>query len=354
MRTILSLVAAGAVVVTACERGRTPDVPQVTATPRVTAAAAVDSLTSSERGLFGALPVVYAANGTQPSRAQVDLGRMLYYENLLSGGHDVSCNSCHPLNAYGADGRPVSYGDAGHTGSRNSPTVYNAAGQAHQFWDGRAATVEEQAKGPILNPAEMAMPDPDAVLAHLEAIPAYRAAFRAAFPGERNPVTYDNVGRAIGAFERGLVTPARWDRLLEGDRSALSRQEVRGAKAFVANGCAACHNGVLVGGGSFQPLGRAASWPAAADSGRFKVTGNPADLYVFKVPTLRNVARTGPYFHDGSVSSLDEAIRLMARHQVGRELTADQVADIRAWLTTLTGELPRAYIAQPQLPASQQ
>ena len=354
MRTIFFLVAAGAVAVTACERGRTP-APDVARTTAVAPApAAVDSLTSSERGLFGPLPVAYAANGVQPSRAQVDLGRRLYYETLLSGGHDISCNSCHPLNAYGADGRPVSYGDAGQRGSRNSPTVYNAAGQAHQFWDGRAATVEEQAKGPVLNPAEMAMPDPDAVLAHLDAIPAYRAAFRAAFPGERNPITYENVGRAIGAFERGLVTPARWDRLLAGDRSALSRQEVRGAKAFIANGCAACHNGALVGGGSFQPLGRAARWPAVTDSGRFTVTGNPADLYVFKVPTLRNVARTGPYFHDGSVSSLDEAIRLMARHQVGRELTADQVADIRAWLTSLTGELPRAYIAQPQLPASQQ
>lgn len=364
MRTILLLAIAGGVVITACERGPAPTSDRTsrpapaaavqTAAVQTAATFAADSLTASERGLFGALPAVYAVNGIQPSRAQVDLGRRLYYENLLSGGHDVSCNSCHPLNAYGADGRPVSYGDAGHTGARNSPTVYNAAGQAHQFWDGRAASVEEQAKGPILNPAEMAMPEPAAVLEHLQALPAYRAAFRAAFPGDPNPITYDNVGRAIGAFERGLVTPARWDRLLAGDKSALTPQEVRGARAFVANGCAACHNGVLVGGGSLQPLGRVRQWPMRADSGRFAVTGNPKDLYVFKVPTLRNVARTGPYFHDGSVSSLDEAIRLMARHQVGRELTPAQVADIHAWLTSLTGELPRAYIAEPQLPASQQ
>jgi cytochrome c peroxidase len=359
MRTILPLVIAGAVAIAACGRDNAPPPDRALRTappsaPQTAVAFAPDSLTASERGLFGALPVAFAANGVRPNRAEVDLGRMLYYDNLLSGGHDVSCNSCHPLNAYGADGRPVSYGDAGHTGSRNSPTVYNAAGQAHQFWDGRAASVEEQAKGPILNPAEMAMPEPAAVLEHLQALPAYRAAFHAAFPGEPNPITYDNVGRAIGAFERGLVTPARWDRLLTGDRSALSRQEVRGAREFVANGCAACHNGVLVGGGSLQPLGRARQWPVRADSGRFAVTGNPADLYVFKVPTLRNVAQTGPYFHDGSVSSLDEAIRLMARHQVGRELSAQQVADIHAWLASLTGELPRAYIAQPQLPAQQQ
>src|SRR5690348_8793765 len=171
MRTTCSLVLAGAVAFAACEPSPAPAsdrTPPATATV-ATATAATDSLTASERGLFGVLPAVYAATGVQPTRPQIDLGRSLYYENLLSGGHDVSCNSCHPLNAYGADGRPVSYGDAGHTGARNSPTVYNAAGQAHQFWDGRAASVEEQAKGPILNPAEMAMPAPAAVLEHLRA-----------------------------------------------------------------------------------------------------------------------------------------------------------------------------------------
>ena len=310
----------------------------------------VDSLTPAELALFAPLPAAFLDRGAAPSRARIGLGRTLYYENLLSGGHNVSCNSCHPLNGFGADGRPLSFGDHGQLGGRNAPSVYNAAGQTVQFWDGRAATVEEQAKGPILNPAEMGMPAPGAVLEHLRASPVYRAAFRAAFPDETDPITYDNVGRAIGAFERGLVTPSRWDRRLGGDRSALTPEETRGAKAFIANGCAGCHNGALVGGGSLRPVGLVHPWPIVSDSGRYRVTGQPADLYVFKVPSLRNVARTGPYFSDGSVASLDDAIRLMAWHQLGRRLSGAEIADIHAWLNSLTGELPAAYIAQPPLP----
>lgn len=307
-------------------------------------------ITKAELALFAPLPARVAALGSPASAAQIALGRKLYYENLLSNGHNVSCNSCHPLNAYGADGRSRSFGDHGQPGGRNAPTVYNAAGHVAQFWDGRAPTVEEQAKGPILNPAEMGMPDSNAVLAHLRASPEYRAAFRAAFPGETNAVTYDNLGRAIGAFERGLVTPSRWDKYLAGDAQALSAQEARGFKTFVAAGCAGCHNGPYVGGASYQKVGLASAWPARADSGRYAVTKKPADLYVFKIPALRNIAQTGPYFHDGSVTSLEEALRLMSRHQVGRELTQPQVADIAAWLRTLTGELPTAYIAEPPLP----
>jgi cytochrome c peroxidase len=294
------------------------------------------------------LPRVMAPPEMERTPAQIALGRRLFHETVLSDGHDLSCNSCHALNGYGADGRKVSFGDLGHAGERNAPSVYNAAGQTAQFWDGRASTVEEQAKGPILNPHEMGMPDSGAVLAHMRASPDYRAAFHAAFPNEHEPITYDNVGKAIGAFERGLVTPSRWDKYLAGDRAALSADELRGLSTFVQIGCVSCHNGPYVGGQMFQKLGVMKPWPTTTDSGRYNVTKNPADLFVFKVPSLRNVEKTGPYFHDGSVSSLDSAIRLMGRHQLGVELSDAQVRDVRTWLESLTGELPAMYIAQPQ------
>jgi len=306
--------------------------------------------TSAELAMFAPLPRAMTAPGVELTRAKIDLGRRLYHETVLSNGHDVSCASCHPLNGYGADGRRTSFGDLGHAGDRNAPTVYNAAGQIAQFWDGRAPTVEEQAKGPILNSGEMAMPDSNAVLAHLRGSRAYVLAFAAAFPHERNPVTYDNLGRAIGAFERELVTPSRWDRYLQGDRTALSPAEIRGFTTFARVGCTSCHAGPYVGGQSFQKLGLVKPWPALRDSGRILITHKPGDLYVFKVPSLRNVEKTAPYFHDGSVASLDSAILLMGRHQLGRELTTPQIAAIRTWLASLTGELPAAYIAQPPRP----
>ncbi|MGZ8468456.1 MAG: cytochrome-c peroxidase [Gemmatirosa sp.] len=308
-------------------------------------------LARAELAVFAPLPSAMLAGGPAPTPARIALGRTLFYETRLSDGHNVSCNGCHALNGYGADGRRVSFGHRGQTGNRNSPSVYNAAGHVAQFWDGRAATVEEQAKGPILNPAEMGMPDTVAVLAHLRRSPTYVAAFRAAFPGEAQPITYDNVGRAIGAFERGLVTPARWDAYLGGDTAALTAAERRGVATFVRTGCASCHGGAYVGGNAFRPLGAARPWPTQADSGRYHVTRQPGDRFVFKVAALRNVEQTGPYFHDGSVADLDSAIRLMGRHQLGVELGDAQVRDIHAWLRTLTGQLPAAYIAEPPLPA---
>jgi cytochrome c peroxidase len=307
-------------------------------------------LSKGELARFAVLPTVMAPPQMERTAAQIDLGRVLFYETRLSNGHDVSCNTCHALNGYGADGRKVSFGDVGHAGDRNAPSVYNAAGQVAQFWDGRAPTVEEQAKGPILNSGEMAMPNAEAVLAHMRESAAYRAAFSAAFPNDRTPITYDNVGRAIGAFERGLVTPSRWDRYLAGDTAALSATEQRGLAAFVRLGCVSCHAGPYVGGQIYAKLGAVKRWPTATDSGRYTVTRNAADLFVFKVPSLRNVTKTGPYFHDGSVASLDSAIRLMARHQLGLELSDAQVSDIHSWLNALTGELPGDYIAQPPKP----
>ena len=306
--------------------------------------------TRSELTLFAPLPAVISAPGLAITPAQIALGRKLFHDAVLSNGHDVSCNTCHALNGYGADGRRVSFGDLGHAGDRNAPSVYNAAGQVAQFWDGRAPTVEAQAKGPILNPDEMAMVDSAAVLAHMRDSREYVHDFTAAFPDEKRPITYENVGRAIGAFERGLVTPSRWDGYLRGDSTAITPAELRGFTTFVRVGCSSCHAGAFVGGQSFQKLGRVTPWPGLRDSGRITVTKQASDLYVFKVAVLRNVERTGPYFHDGSVASLDTAILLMGRYQLGRELTATQIASIRAWLATLTGELPAEYIAAPPRP----
>jgi len=308
------------------------------------------NITPAALAAFAPLPENWDVPGDRLVNERIALGRALFYETLLSDGHNVSCNSCHALNGWGADGRKLSLGHDGRAGTRNAPSVYNAAGHLAQFWDGRAPDVEAQSKGPILNPVEMGMPDSGAVLAHLRASAQYVAAFRAAYPDDAQPVTYDNMGRAIGAFERRLVTPARWDRFLTGDRSALSAAEQEGLSVFLATGCQQCHNGATMGGRVYQKVGLVTAWPSAADSGRTVVTRNPSDLFVFKVPSLRNVEKTGPYFHDGSVASLDEAVRLMAHHQLGKTLTPAQTGAIVTWLSALTGDIPVNYIAFPQKP----
>ena len=300
---------------------------------------------------FKPLPSSVEIADRPPTSAQVDLGRMLYFDVRLSRGNDVSCNSCHDLSTYGADSRSTSIGAGGKHGKRNAPTVYNAAGHFAQFWDGRAADVEAQAKGPILNPTEMAMPDEQSVVKRLAAIAGYRKAFAAAFPGSADAVTYDNVGRAIGAFERGLLTPSRWDRYLGGDKNALTVAEREGLKGFLDAGCMSCHTGAFVGGSMFERVGVVEPWPNQTDEGRSAITKAPADRMVFKVPSLRNVARTSPYFHDGSAASLEEAVKRMGRHQLGLDLSDTEIASIVAWLGSLTGELPPpAYIARPELP----
>lgn len=296
---------------------------------------------------FATVPDRMDAEDDPAIPAQVELGRHLYYETRLSLDESMSCNTCHDLAAYGVDGKSTSAGVRGELGGRNAPTVYHAAGHVAQFWDGRSPNVEEQAKGPILNPIEMAMPDEEEVMARLRAIPEYVQAFEAAFPDDPNPMTYDNLGKAIGAFERGLVTPSRWDAYLAGDEEALTPEERDGLAASLDAGCQGCHAGTYVGGGLFQRLGAVEPWPRQEDPGRFAVTGVDADRMLFKVPSLRNVAETAPYYHDGSVSSLEEAVRLMARHQLGRELTNEQVSSIVAYLSALTGEIPAGYVAPP-------
>ena len=301
---------------------------------------------------FGLLPVRFESASNPINDAKVALGRMLYFDSRLSLAQDVSCNTCHDLQRGGVDGRRVSVGHRGQEGGRNAPTVYNAAGLVAQFWDGRAPDVEEQAKGPILNPKEMAMPDAEHVVAVVRSIPGYLEPFRQAFPGEQDPVTFDNLARAIGAFERILATPSRFDRAVAGETTALTPTELRGLRTFVDAGCPSCHSGSLVGGTTFQKLGLVAPYEGSTDAGRFDVTHQDADRGVFRVASLRNVAVTGPYFHDGKVENLPSAVRLMSSLQLGRNLTDEQVDSIVAFLSGLTGQPDPAAIQAPELPPS--
>jgi cytochrome c peroxidase len=281
---------------------------------------------------------------------KIALGRMLFFDPRLSRDNDLSCNSCHSLSNYGSDGEPTSRGAGGQRGTRNAPTVYHAAGLFASFWDGRAANVEEQATLPILNPTEMAMPDAATVVERLGAIPGYVQAFERAFPEQERSLSFDNLGRAIGAFERKLVTSSRWDQYVGGNNDALTPTEVNGLRAFTNLGCMVCHTGEFVGGNSYQRLGAVEPWSNQRDLGRFEHTRDPADRMMFRVPTLRNVAKTAPYFHDGSAATLEQAVHDMGRHQLGLSLSSAEVGAIVAWLNSLTGELPLDYIQKPELP----
>ena len=304
------------------------------------------------------LPPRVAPADTPITEPRVDLGRMLYYDTRLSKNHDISCNSCHSLTDYGIDvrapagQRQVSTGHKGQMGERNSPTVYNAALHFRQFWDGRAEDLVEQAKGPVLNPVEMAMPDEQTVVAQLKSIPGYVEAFQRAFPEEAEPVTYENMARAIAAFEGGLITPSPFDDFLRGQLGALNEQQLRGLNTFFEVGCTTCHNGPALGGNMYQKLGLLKPYETE-DLGRYAVSQNQAEKYLFKVPSLRNIAKTGPYLHDGSIPDLEQMVTVMVEHQTTRgSLSKSELGDIVAFLGSLTGELPSDYIVAPELPPS--
>jgi len=309
------------------------------------------ALRTRAAAVFGTLPAEASNPNNAVTPAKVELGRILYYDPRLSKNHDVSCNTCHLLDRHGVDGDPTSKGHRGQRGGRNAPTVYNAALHIAQFWDGRAADVEEQAKGPVLNPIEMAMPSEEAVLVVLRSIPDYAPLFAAAFPEDENPITYDNMARAIGAFERKLLTPSPFDAFIAGDDRALSDEQLGGLDAFVSAGCITCHQGAAIGGGLYQKLGVVKPYPTE-DPGRAEITGNEADRQVFKVPSLRNIAKTGPYLHDGSIQQLDQMIRIMAEYQLGIPVDDAQVSAILAFLESLTGTVDADLIAMPELPPS--
>jgi len=302
---------------------------------------------------FKPLPNAMPAPADNPTtHEKVVLGKMLYFEPRLSKGDTISCNSCHNLATGGVDNLPTSMGHLAQFGPRNAPTVLNAGLEFAQFWDGRAPSLEEQAKGPILNPVEMAMPDREMVLSRIRTIPEYVEKFKKAFPDDKDPITYDNIARAIAAFERTLLTPSRFDDFLKGKFDALTGREKDGLGLVIKKGCIICHNGVGAGGGMFQKFGIRDRYEYSDDQGRYNVTKNEADKYFFKVPMWRNVTLTAPYFHDGSIWDLSEAVRIMGRIQLGAKLTDDEVDSIVAFLHSLEGKIPEEVLILPVLPAS--
>ena len=310
-----------------------------------------------------ALPETAPAPADNPTtEAKVELGKMLFMDPRFSSTGTVSCNSCHNVMEGGDDSRSVSMGVHGKTGGRNAPTVWNSAFHSVQFWDGRAPLLEDQAKGPVANPVEMGMQDVDTAMDRVRKIPGYKAYFDKAF-GE-NSMTVDNAARAVAAFERTLITPnSAYDKYVKGDKTAMSEQQVRGMDKFASSGCTSCHSGAAFNGPqmklgegfftrfpTFTDSEYVAQYKLADDKGRQEVTGNEADVNMFRTQTLRNITDTAPYFHNGSVNDLAEAVRVMAKTQLNRDLPDADVKDIVAFLGALTGEYPE--ITMPRLPAT--
>ena len=316
-----------------------------------------------EAAAFEPLPEQAPAPADNPiTPEKVELGKQLFFDPRLSVDGTVSCNSCHNVMSSGTDNRPVSVGVAAQKGGRSAPTVWNAAFLSAQFWDGRAPTLEEQAKGPILNEIEMGMPDEQAVVERIKVIPQYVEQFRRVFGGE-NPVTYDNIAKAIATYERTLITPnSAFDRYVKGDKQALSDDAKKGMQLVKDLGCTGCHAGPdfsgsanrKTGEGNFQkfPVFPGSEYDTKYnlldDPGRYSVTKKEEDKHVWRVPTWRNVALTAPYFHNGSVKTLDEAVRVMAKTQLNKDLNEEQVKQIVAFLNSLTGEFPEQ--TMPVLP----
>ena len=316
------------------------------------------ALLERAQATFKPLPDLAEMQKIRPfTEEQVKLGQQLWYETRLSKGNTVSCNSCHNLATAGMDNMPTSAGHKSQFGARNSPTALNAALLGSQFWDGRAADVEEQADGPLLNPVEMANATEADAAAKIAGIPEYQEKFKAAFP-EDGAVSFKNITAALGAFERTLLTPTRWDDYLKGNVSALSEQERKGVRAFMDNGCMSCHSGVNLGGTMFQKFGLVDGpyWKhiddPKHDKGRADVTKKAEDEFFFRVPGLRNVERTYPYFHNGSVWELDKAVNIMAKAQLGKTLAPEDTENIVAFLKALSGNVPESARTMPELPVS--
>jgi cytochrome c peroxidase len=315
-----------------------------------------DSLLNDARRIFAALPANFATAERPITSALVELGRALFFDPRISIDATTSCARCHQPALYGTDALAKSHGNHDRLNARNAPTVLNAALQVKQHWTGNREDVEDQATKALTGPASFGNPNFDAAMARLKAIAGYQAMFNAAFPNDPNPITPENWGKAIGAYERTLVSRSRFDEFLGGKLDALSADERQGLRTFIATGCVACHNGVGVGGGEFKKFGVVEDyWKLTGsqdiDEGRALDTKKPEDKFVFKVPTLRNVTMTGPYFHDGSVASLEAAVRTMATIQLGRALGDNEIHDIVAFLGSLTGPLPENFATAPVLPA---
>ncbi len=318
-----------------------------TASQPVTAAATSKDPYAKYKKFFTPLPALPSIPADNPLTSEkVKLGKMLYYDPRLSRSKIISCNTCHNLSLGGDDNVKTSLGHGWKTGGRNAPTTLNAGFLRVQFWDGRAPTLEEQAKGPIQAHVEMNA-TPQLVVRRLKAIPEYVELFKKAFPGDPDPVNFNNVVKAIAAFERTLTTPnSPFQRYLLGDNTALTKKQKEGMKLFVKYGCTACHNGPVLSDGQFHKF----KWND--DLGRYRVTKNPADKYKFRTAQLLNVGVTAPYFHDGSVNSLEEAVKIMAAKELGKKLTNSEVRKIADFLRSMTGEVPLEARVLPQLPGN--
>ncbi|UJR82861.1 cytochrome-c peroxidase [Sandaracinus amylolyticus] len=335
------LLITSALSIAACGSGESASSP-TSATPETPPAASAPTTPSPAPSVIEPLPEV------QTDARKVALGRRLFHDTRLSGDETLSCATCHSLDNGGAEPRRTSTGIRGQIGPINSPTVLNAGFNFVQFWDGRAADLQAQAAGPVANPIEMGATW-EQVTQRLAADAEVTGELAAIYGGEgAAAVTQANITDAIAEYERSLVTPSRFDRFLRGEQSAITDDERHGYETFQQVGCTSCHRGVNVGGTMYQRMGLVrrtyfedrGTPITEADMGRFNVTHAEADRHMFKVPTLRNVALTAPYLHDGSQQTLDDTVRVMGRYQLGRELEAEQVRVIVAFLNSLTGELP--------------
>lgn len=294
-------------------------------------------LIKNANAIFGVIPNKMPGS-EKDDENKIALGKKLFFDTALSVDNTVACNTCHNLedNGNGTDNKPHSIGVNGKLGGRNAPTVWNAGFHIAQFWDGRAKDLEEQAKGPILNPVEMAMPSAAKVVEKLKKDKDYVEMFKKAFPKAQSSLTFDNLASAIAAFERTLITTDRLDQFQNGDTKALTQEEQEGLKLFMDKGCTGCHNGPLLGGNAYQKLGLVNPYPDNKDKGRYNITHDKDDMYVFKVSPLRNVADTSPYFHDGSAENLHDAVKVMAWHQLGLKLPEDEINKIATFLKALS------------------
>jgi cytochrome c peroxidase len=296
-------------------------------------------------GIFKSISTIEYASIPQN---KIDLGKKLFFDNTLSKNGTISCNSCHNLTTFGVDNKSFSLGDTKELGGRNSPSVIYASLHALQFWDGRAKDVEEQAGGPLLNPVEHSLPNKEFLEQKLRAITEYQTLFKTVYPNDKEPITFANITNAIGAFERQLNPTSKFDDYLDGNENAINEKEKKGLTAFIDNGCTTCHSGVAIGGQLMQKFGLYGDYAKLTnskkiDKGLFDRTQKEGDQFIFKVPSLRNVEKTYPYFHDGSVASLKETIKIMGKLQVNKDLSDNDIENIEAYLKTLTADVEAKY-----------
>jgi cytochrome c peroxidase len=308
------------------------------------------------KAVFGPLPASMPSPDNPITPEKVKLGKALFWEPRISVDGTVSCAKCHPMGLYAADGLKKAIGDSCKENPRNAPSIFNAAAQISEHWIGNRTSVEDQAKQALVGPPSFGMPSYESVEKILKGMKGYVAMFKEAFPNDKDPVTADNFAKAVGVFERTLMTPAPFDDFLQGNVKALTDQQKRGLKTFMDTGCMTCHFSPYLGGQMYQKFGMFEPYAKYTksekiDDGRFTVTKNPADRFFFKVPVLRNVAETPPYFHDGSVAKLTDAVTIMAKVQLAKDLVPEQVGDVAAFLASLTGKIPEAALTVPVLPS---